>query len=390
MPTNTILKFLSDNEKAFISQIAEGTGLSVPTTTKYLGVLEDAGLVRKSGKVEVHHGRRPVMYRLNEEAAFFLGVDPKRHSLEMSICDLTGRTVREVRKELPFENTPEIMERICSSCEDFIGESGIDSEKIKVIAFNLSGRVNPKTGFSHSVFNFENQDEPLSEILSQRLSHKVIIENDTRAMAYGELHSVIKDRYKNFLFVNIGWGVGLSIVIDGKLYYGMSGYSGEFGHTNAYDNEIMCHCGKKGCLETVVSGRAICSQFTERVMKGESSVLAKDVLKGKIIRDTDIIYAANHDDTLAMDVIENAGKELGKHIANLINIFNPEAVIVGGSLGLAGDFFLQALQLSIKRYSLRLMSKGLDIIQSELGDKAGVIGACLQARDAFLSDARRG
>lgn len=386
MLTSQILKYLSDTEKAFISQIAQGVGLSVPTTTKYLEKLEKDGLVRKSGKVEVSHGRRPVQYRLNEDAAYFIGVDPKKNTLEISICDLTGKIVREFKEDIPFENTPEMMEHICSRCDNMMVESGIDPEKIKKVAFNLSGRVNPKTGFSHTVFNFESQDEPLAEILSQRLSRKVLVENDTRAMAYGELHSVIKNRYKDFLFINIGWGIGLSIIIDGKPYYGMNGYSGEFGHTNAYDNEIMCHCGKKGCLETVVSGRALCSQFTERVKKGESSVLAKDILKGKSIRDTDIIYAADHDDTLAMEVIENAGKELGKHIANLINIFNPEAVIVGGSLGLAGDFFLQALQLSIKRYSLRLMSKGLDIIQSELGEKAGVTGACLLARDTYIDN----
>lgn len=386
MLTSQILKYLSDTEKAFISQIAQGVGLSVPTTTKYLEKLEKDGLVRKSGKVEVSHGRRPVQYRLNEDAAYFIGVDPKKNTLEISICDLTGKIVREFKEDIPFENTPEMMEHICSRCDNMMVESGIDPEKIKTVAFNLSGRVNPKTGFSHTVFNFESQDEPLAEILSQRLSRKVLVENDTRAMAYGELHSVIKNRYKDFLFINIGWGIGLSIIIDGKPYYGMNGYSGEFGHTNAYDNEIMCHCGKKGCLETVVSGRALCSQFTERVKKGESSVLARDILKGKSIRDTDIIYAADHDDTLAMEVIENAGKELGKHIANLINIFNPEAVIVGGSLGLAGDFFLQALQLSIKRYSLRLMSKGLDIIQSELGEKAGVTGACLLARDTYIDN----
>lgn len=386
MLTSQILKYLSDTEKAFISQIAQGVGLSVPTTTKYLEKLEKDGLVWKSGKVEVSHGRRPVQYRLNEDAAYFIGVDPKKNTLEISICDLTGKIVREFKEDIPFENTPEMMEHICSRCDNIMVGSGIDPEKIKTVAFNLSGRVNPKTGFSHTVFNFESQDEPLAEILSQRLSRKVLVENDTRAMAYGELHSVIKNRYKDFLFINIGWGIGLSIIIDGKPYYGMNGYSGEFGHTNAYDNEIMCHCGKKGCLETVVSGRALCSQFTERVKKGESSVLAKDILKGKSIRDTDIIYAADHDDTLAMEVIENAGKELGKHIANLINIFNPEAVIVGGSLGLAGDFFLQALQLSIKRYSLRLMSKGLDIIQSELGEKAGVTGACLLARDTYIDN----
>ncbi|MCQ2176718.1 MAG: ROK family transcriptional regulator, partial [Bacteroidales bacterium] len=254
MLTSQILKYLSDTEKAFISQIAQGVGLSVPTTTKYLEKLEKDGLVRKSGKVEVSHGRRPVQYRLNEDAAYFIGVDPKKNTLEISICDLTGKIVREFKEDIPFENTPEMMEHICSRCDNMMVESGIDPEKIKTVAFNLSGRVNPKTGFSHTVFNFESQDEPLAEILSQRLSRKVLVENDTRAMAYGELHSVIKNRYKDFLFINIGWGIGLSIIIDGKPYYGMNGYSGEFGHTNAYDNEIMCHCGKKGCLETVVSG----------------------------------------------------------------------------------------------------------------------------------------
>lgn len=385
MQNSDILKYLSDKGQAFISQISEGVGLSVPTTTKYLEMLENDGFVRKCGKVDISHGRRPVLYRLNEEAAYFVGVDPKRNSLETSICDLTGKPVLEEREELTFENTPEMMEHICSKCEGIIKRSGIESDKIKTVAFNLSGRVNPETGFSYSVFNFESQDEPLSDILAQRLSRKVIIENDTRAMAYGELHAAVKGRYKNFLFLNIGWGIGLSIIIDGKLYRGMNGYSGEFGHTNAYNNEIMCHCGKKGCLETVVSGRALCAQFTERVRNGESSILAEDVRKGKSIRDIDIIYAANHDDTLAMDVVVKAGEELGKHIANLINIFNPEAVILGGSLGLAGDFFLQSLQLSIKRYSLRLMSKGLDIVQSALGEKAGVTGACLLARDAFLA-----
>lgn len=384
MQNSDILKFLSDKGQAFISQISEGVGLSVPTTTKYLEILEKEGFVRKCGKVDISHGRRPVLYRLNEEAAYFVGIDPKRNSLDIRICDLAGKLVVEEREELTFENTPEMMEHICSECESVINRSGIESDRIKTVALNLSGRVNPQTGYSHSIFNFESQDEPLSDILAQRLSRKVIIENDTRAMAYGELHATIKERYRNFLFLNIGWGIGLSIIIDGRLYRGMNGYSGEFGHTNAYNNEIMCHCGKKGCLETVVSGRALCAQFTERVRNGESSILADDIRKGKAIRDIDIIYAANHDDTLAMDVIVKAGEELGKHIANLINIFNPEAVILGGSLGLAGDFFLQSLQLSIKRYSLRLMSKGLDVVQSVLGENAGVIGACLFARDSYI------
>lgn len=385
MIEKAILQHLSDHGESSISEIAATAMTSVPTVTKYLSGLENKGLILSCGRTDSGQGRKACLYKICETKAYFVGVDPKQNSLEMALCDFAGTIVRTYKAPLAFENTPEGMEEVCSRVEEFISGSKIPADKIKVIAFNLSGRVNPKTGYSYSLFNFENQDEPLSAILSSRLGCKVIIENDTRSMAYGEMKSVVKNKYSDFLYINVGWGIGLSIIIDGKQYYGRSGYSGEFGHSSTYDNEIMCHCGKKGCLETEVSGRAILHKFLERVSNGETTILKDRISKGQKITYKDIIHAANHDDMLAIDVLEKAGSELGKHIANLINIFNPEAVIIGGTIGHSGEFFFQPLQLSIKRYSLRLMSQGMDIVLSGLGEKAGITGACLLARNDYLS-----
>lgn len=119
----------------------------------------------------------------------------------------------------------------------------INKEKILNINVNVSGRVNPESGYSFSQFNFE--ERPLADVLSEKLGHKVTIDNDTRAMTYGEYMQGCVKGEKDIIFVNVSWGVGIGIIIDGKVYTGKSGFSGEFGHVNAYDNEIICHCGKK-------------------------------------------------------------------------------------------------------------------------------------------------
>ena len=245
---------------------------------------------------------------------------------------------------------------------------------------NISGRIDSKTGFSYSIFNFEDSDEPLASIMSEKIGKRVYIENDTQAMAYGELVAGNAKPFKDALFVNASWGIGLGIIIDGKLYYGKDGYSGEFGHMNVYNNEVICHCGKKGCLETEVSGSAIIRKLLECIRKGESSILSSKVDKGESITIQDIIDATNKEDTLCIELIQKMGFELGRQLANMINIFNPEAVIIGGSFALISDYFLPPIQMAIHKYSLKLISRDATILPSMLLENAGVTGACMTAR----------
>src|SRR5690606_1818571 len=188
----------------------------------------------------------------------------------------------------------------------------------------------------------------------------------------------------NILFLNIDHGIGLGIVIDGQLYYGKSGFSGEFGHIPFFDNEIMCHCGKKGCLETEASGAALVRMFREKLKEGSSSVLTQS-MKPEEIQLEHIIDAAQNDDILAIDLVGKIGENIGRGIALLINIFNPELVIIGGALAATEDYVRLPIKSAINKYSLSMLSNATSLKLSRLGDEAGVIGACLLAWNRVLS-----
>ena len=203
-------------------------------------------------------------------------------------------------------------------------------------------------------------------------------------MAYGEyMRGAVKGE-KDILFVNLTWGLGLGIIIDGQLYYGKSGFSGELGHFCMCDNEILCHCGKKGCLETEASGSAFQRILMERHKNGSNTVLAQKLENEEEISLNDLLDAVHKEDVLCIEILEQIGLNLGKGIAGLINIFNPELVILGGTLAQAGDYINLPVQSAIRKYSLNLVSQDTEIKLSKLGEKAGVYGACLLSRSKLL------
>ena len=204
-------------------------------------------------------------------------------------------------------------------------------------------------------------------------------------MTYGEFLKGCVKGEKDIIFVNVSWGLGIGIIIDGKIYTGKSGFSGEFGHTNVFDNEIICHCGKKGCLETETSGSALHRILIERVQKGENSILSKRIaMKDNPLTLDEIISAVNKEDVLCIEIIEEIGQKLGKQIAGLINIFNPELVIIGGTLSMTGDYLTQPIKTAVRKYSLNLVNKDSVILTSKLKDRAGIIGACMLARSRMF------
>ncbi len=212
------------------------------------------------------------------------------------------------------------------------------------------------------------------------------IDNDTRAMAFGEYMKGVVEGEENIIFVNISWGIGIGIIIDGKPYYGKSGFSGEFGHFPIFENEILCHCGKKGCLETEVSGLAIHRLLLERIKNGESTIITEQVKDLSKLTLTDIIKATNMEDPLCIEIIEEVGYTTGKYIAGLINIFNPDLVIIGGQVAETEGFIMLPIKSSVRKYSLNLVNKDSDIVLSQLKNKAGVIGACMIARSRLFSE----
>lgn len=379
-----IIKHYIYNGSCTITDLARELDLSVPTVTKFLNEMCEDGFINEYGKLETGSGRHPSLYGLNPESGYFIGVDIRQFALNIGLINFKGDMV-ELKMNIPykFRNTMEALEELCILVRKFIKETGIDDGKILNISINISGRVNPESGYSFSTFNFS--EHPLAEVLEEKIGYPTCIDNDTRAMAYGEhMQGCVKGE-KDIIFVNISWGLGIGIIIDGKIYAGKSGFSGEFGHINAFDNEILCHCGKKGCLETEASGAALYRILLERIAKGEGSILSKRVAETKNPLTLDeIIAAVEKEDLLCIEIVEEIGQKLGRQIAGLISIFNPELVIIGGTLSLTEDYIIQPIKTAVRKYSLNLVNKDAVIISSKLKSKAGVVGACMLARSRMF------
>lgn len=251
-----LLEQFVSNGASTIPEMSKGIGVSLPTATTALNDLIKAGLVREVGKRDNSSGRIPMEYDLVPTAGYFVGVNPEMDCLALAASDFCGNLITE-KTRIPYiyENTPESLEKLSAIVNDFIAGLPFGKEEILQVCVNVAERVNPFEGRAYNMYTF--LDKSLAEALTGLIQLPVCIENDTRSMAFAEFCKGCCKGLKDVIFVNICWGLGIGIIIDGKLYYGKSGYSGEFGHMTAYNNNIICHCGKIGCIETEVSGRAL-------------------------------------------------------------------------------------------------------------------------------------
>ena len=380
-----IISHLDHAGNATIADLAKELNISTPKIINLVNELIHDGLIQDYGKVDSTGGRRASLYGLVAEAAFFLGVDVKSYSINIGLLDFKKNLIT-IKEEIPYtlENTAEAYEAMLSVIETFVADLPVEKEKILGMGINLSGRINHASGYSYSFFHFH--EEPLTKTIEQRIGIKTFLENDSRAMAYGEFCCGVVNNERNVLYVNMDYGIGVGILIDGKVYYGKSGFSGELGHIPFFNNEIICHCGKKGCLETEASGSALLRVLKEKIRAGSTSQLLQKFPDIETVKLQDVIEAAHNDDVLAIELIAQVGEKIGKGLAVLINIFNPELVVLGGTLAQTGDYIRLPLKSALHKYSLSLVNNDSQLRMSRLGDKAGVIGGSLMARDKVFSN----
>ncbi|MGK9119738.1 ROK family transcriptional regulator [Olivibacter jilunii] len=377
-----IIAILSVQGNRTIAELSKELKLSVPKVTNVVSELIDDGLVKDYGKSTTLSGRKPNRYGLVPTSGFFVGVDVKQNHVNIGLIDL-NKAIVSIAENLPYQlaNSKESLDELCRIIQNFIKKTAVPRDKILALGMNLGGRINYRTGYSYSFFHFS--EIPLSKYLEETLKIKTFIENDSRAMAYGEFMAGVVRQEKNVLFLNLDYGIGMGTLINGQIYYGKSGFAGEFGHLPLYDNEVICHCGKKGCLETEASGRALTELFIQRVKDGHASTLTQ-TLKPQEIKLKHIIEAVKNEDVLAIELLAEIGEKLGRAIALLINLYNPELIVLGGSFAQTKDYILFPIKSAINKYSLNLVNTDTEIKLSELQEKAGVIGACLLVRDRLL------
>ncbi len=383
-PKKVILGHFANNGNTTIPELSKELDVSVPKVTSLVGELIELGLIRDYGKIESTGGRKPNLYGIVPDSAFFIGVDVKQSHINIGLADLQKNLV-SVEEKLPFKlvNTKEALEMLCVYIEGFIKKLSVPQERVLGIGISLSGRINNTTGHSYSFFHFD--EIPLAAVIQDRVGIPVFLENDSRAMAYGEFCAGVVEEEKDVLFLNLDYGIGVGILFDGQVYYGKSGYAGEVGHIPIFDNERICHCGKKGCLETEASGWALERMFRDKLSVGSSSVLTSvKMLHPEKITMDEIIEAALNDDVLAIELIAKVGENLGRGISALINVLNPELVVLGGSMIRTGDYLYLPVKTAMNKYSLSLVKNDSQLKMSKLGERAGILGACLLVRNRLL------
>ena len=218
----------------------------------------------------------------------------------------------------------------------------------------------------------ENLD--LAAEFEERLGLKVKVDNDVNVITLGEMWKGAGKGHKNVLGIAVGTGIGGGIIIDGNLVSGKNGTAGEIGHSKVVKDGKLCGCGQKGCWEAYASATGLIREAQGRLIVNKKNKLYEDT-KGREVEAKDIFDAAKDGDEFSMDIVDYEVDYLALGISNLLNILDPEIIVMGGGVSLAGDFLLDKLRERLKKYALPSALEGLEIVEAELGNDAGILGA---------------
>ena len=280
---------------------------------------------------------------------------------------------------LASEGLQAVTSRIFTTIDRLLSQGTTDRAQLDSIAIAAAGAIDTNKGWITLSPNLPGWlNIPLRDIVRKRYGVDTYLINDASAAALGE-HRLGAGRDKNNLvYITVGTGIGGGIIVDGELYSGTSGGAGEIGHMTIDANGPECNCGNTGCLEVLASGTAIANEAKRRIKQGEKSLLSDMVLEG--ITAEKVANAAHGGDQLALDVISRAATYLGVGMVNLVNIFNPEMIIVGGGLSKMGELLLRPARQVVRKRAFPLCAGAVRIVVTKLGDDAGVLGAAIFAR----------
>jgi predicted NBD/HSP70 family sugar kinase len=378
-----ILHALYFNGPLSNSELSKLIKLSTPKINSLLMEMINDGLVKDLGRGDSSGGRRPNIYGLVDDGFYVAGITININRTIISIFNSNNQEVSGPHYfPIKMQSDLEIFRQVNEKLEQVVNESHIERNKILVAGIELPGVINPKLGINKTYFP---QVTNLYEELRKIFGTPVYFNHDSKVRAFAEQHFGLARGKKNVLMLQADWGLGLGIIINGKLYTGKSGFSGEFGHLPIVDNGVLCSCGKQGCLETIVSATAI-ARIAREGIKGGNSSLITELVNGDTnkIDITIVIQAANMGDQFAISLLSDAGYWLGRGIAYLIQIFNPELIIIGGRVAEASRFILAPIQQAVTIFSNRDLSSDTEIKFSELGSKAGTMGIAAYALEKIL------
>ncbi len=377
-----VLEMIRREKTVSRTDLARGSSLTKPTVASIVDALIDEGLVNELGFdiTPSRRGRRSRLLELNDAAAAFVGIHFGVRHTSLAVADARGR-IRATRVVESFAGQfGKALRLLPSIVKGAMSEAKLQRSRLEGVGVALPGLVDQVTGTCVLAPNLRFYDVPVRAKLAEKLRAPASVRNITHAAAIAECRLGAARGMRSFVWVYVGSGIGAAIVVDGRVVYGKHGFSGELGHCVVLDSGgSQCGCGGIGCLETVASGRAI-----EAAARTSMAGAMRGVRSSKKPDAHEIALAARSGDPEARRILARAGEYLGMGISYLLNLLNPEMVVLGGRVIQAGECLLEPIRASVARHAMR--SEGIPIVPSTVGDDIMLRGAVLLALEGDRVD----
>jgi len=362
------------------------TKKSLPLTTKMVNELIDEEYIIETGYAPSTGGRRPLMYSLRPDVLYVVAVAMDQLFTRVVIMDMHMENVTDCEKfELHLDKNPQALDMLAEKIEHHIHRSGIKKDKIAGIGIGMPGFVDAKKGLNYSFL--ETGGKGIPQYLTEKLKVQAFIENDSSLIALAEYRFGAARDKKSAMVINLSWGIGLGLVMNGELFRGHEGFAGEFSHIPLFSNNKLCSCGKSGCLETEASLLVVVEKAKEGIRLGRVTTLTHEILAADPDRASmAVIKAAEKGDKFAVELISEAGYHIGRGVAILIHLLNPEAIVLSGRGSLAGKIWRIPLQQALNEHCIPRLSANTRIEMSRLGYNAELIGAAALVMDHYARE----
>ncbi|NEE03502.1 ROK family transcriptional regulator [Phytoactinopolyspora halotolerans] len=371
-----LFQILRDGRHRTRAELAAETGLARSTVTQRVDALLMSNLIGPADKGASTGGRPPTRFAFNRAARIVLAADIGATHVRAAVTDLTGGILAEAREEIAVEAGPEkVLGWVDTAGRELIAEAGRTLDDLLGVGVGLPGPVEHSTGRPVNPPIMPGWDGfDVQGYLHERFHAIVLADNDVNIMALGE-HFTRWREAPHLMFIKVATGIGCGLISDHRLHRGAQGAAGDLGHIQLpRGSDVPCRCGNTGCLEAVASGAAIAAQLRESGIEARSS--------------RDVVAWARSGSVQALQLIRQAGRDLGDVLAAAVSLFNPSVIVIGGSLAQAGDHLIAGVREAVYRRSLPLATQHLRIVRAETDDRDGIVGAAVMVIDHALSAAQ--
>ncbi|UOG77455.1 ROK family protein (plasmid) [Hymenobacter tibetensis] len=369
----SVIKHLYFAGELSCAELSTSLGKSLPIINRLITELISEGTVIEHGYALSTGGRRPLMYSLKPDLQYIVAVGMDQLITRIVLLDMRNNPVGEIeRLELRLAYNADALQQLTSHLAAFITKSGIPKEKIVGIGVGMPGFVDVTKGVNHSYLKTDNS---IVSYIEEELGIPVLIDNDSSLVALAELKMGAARDKQNVMVLNISWGTGLGMIMNGELFRGHNGFAGEFSHIPLFVNNKLCYCGKTGCLETEASLLIIAEKAIKALKQGKNSAL-----QGLDLSHVDqvaniIMTAAQKGDNFAIELIAESAYNIGRGVSILIHLFNPELIVLSGRGAAVGKLWLAPIQQAINTHCIPKIAENTEISISTLGYEAEILGA---------------